>query len=99
MDYPIERFDSMLRSIVSFGLAQRNDADGPPTWQFVPEAQQRLEQLARESGLLAVWSEARQMVYLDRHCALCGNRVRTRLRDGMYLCDQCDGATSNPLAS
>ncbi len=80
----IETFDSLLRDLVTWDLVARAGPKAKP-WQLVAAAQARLDELVEPAGPIA----ADQLVYLDHLCASCHFRGRTRLHDGLYLCDDC----------
>jgi hypothetical protein len=83
-DYPIERFDPLLRDLIGWGLAERYDSGEGPAWRLNGPAQRRLDELSPStpSGHDAV-------VYLDRRCADCQQRGMTRLHEEHYVCDRC----------
>lgn len=83
--YRIESFDPLLRDLVEWGLASRTEVDGVVSWQLNDHAQSRLNEIIRPVGPLAL----ERLVYLDHLCADCHFRGRTRLHDGVYLCDDC----------
>jgi len=83
--YPIENFDPLLRDLVAWGLVIPSEMKTKTTWRLTDAAQQRLNQIVRHRGPLS----ADHMVYLDRLCADCHFRGRTRLYEGLYLCDAC----------
>lgn len=83
--YRIESFDPLLRDLVEWGLATRVETDGPASWQLSEHAQSRLNEIIRPVGPLAL----ERLVYLDHLCADCHFRGRTRLHEGLYLCDEC----------
>jgi len=88
---PVERFDPLLRDLVAWGLvtATPDTTAGRGTakasWRLTDAAQRRLSELVKPTRPL----NPDQLVYLDHHCARCRVRGRTRLRDGLYLCDDC----------
>lgn len=81
-EHPIERFDPLLRNLLSWGLVERN-ADGG--WCLRPETHERLDLLAHVTGNDVV----SEVVYFGHNCAGCRTSGMTRLRDGVYLCDPC----------
>lgn len=83
-DYPVERFDPLLRDLIGWGLVERADSETGPSWQLVGPAQRRLDELSPPSA-----SGHDAVVYLDRRCADCRQRGLTRLRDESYVCDGC----------
>ncbi len=83
--YRIESFDPLLRDLVEWGLAARTETDGTASWQLSERAQRRLDEIIKPVGPLAL----ERLVYLDHLCADCHFRGRTRLNDGIYLCDAC----------
>ena len=80
--HPIERFDSLLRDLVRWELVARHETKTRASWQLVPAAQRRLDELL--SGHVA-----KADVYLDRICADCHRRELTRRRGETYVCDDC----------
>ena len=44
-DYPIETFDPLLRDLVCWGLVTRQEGATEASWQLVPAAQKRLDEL------------------------------------------------------
>ncbi len=87
-DYPIERFDPLLRDLVAYNLVVKSQTAKRAIWRLSDDVQRRLDQLALSSPPSFAPD---QLVYLDHHCADCNLRVRTRFRDGLYLCDTCLG--------
>lgn len=92
---PVEAFNPLLRSLLSWGLVQRqDDGEGGFTWVLIEEAQEKLHALAprprRSPGALA---------YLDHWCARCREQKLTHLRDGRYLCERCERAESGTVAA
>jgi len=81
--YPIERFDPLLRNLVTWDLITRGTR--PRSWRLTEVAQRRLDELAGSSSPVS----AEQMVYFNHRCADCQLPVRTRVHDGLYLCDSC----------
>jgi ribosomal protein S27AE len=83
-EYPIERFDPLLRDLIGWGLVERDDSHPGISWRLVGSAQRRLDELSppRAAGHDPV-------VYLDRRCAECQQRGMTRLHDERYVCDRC----------
>ncbi len=91
--YPIERFDPLLRDLVTWDLVNRGTR--PHSWKLTDAAQRRLEELVGWSAPVAT----EQMVYLDHRCADCQQHVRTRIHDGLYLCDGCAERRATPSAA
>ena len=82
--YRIETFDPLLRDLVVWGLVVKTEAEAG-LWQLTDAAQRRLDEIAERTRPLP----PDQLVYLDRLCADCRFRGRTRLCDGVYLCEEC----------
>jgi hypothetical protein len=91
--YPIDRFDPLLRDLLWWGLvrpgrppagAGRSGA-GTGHWVLSEEAQRRLTELAPRLSQ----PQTDRVLYLDRMCTECHQRVPTRLVDGLFLCDAC----------
>jgi ribosomal protein L37AE/L43A len=83
--YRIERFDALLRNLLAWQLVSNDDPGGDGGWHLVPDAQRRLDELNRSSAL----PDAERLVYLDHRCADCHQRMPTRSRQGIFLCDAC----------
>lgn len=81
-EHPIERFDPLLRNLLSWGLVERTAEGG---WRLRPETHARLDRLAHVTDR----AEASEIVYFGHSCASCRSSGMTRLRDGVYLCDSC----------
>jgi hypothetical protein len=84
--HPIERFDPLLRNLLSWGLAYELE-DG--TWALRPEVAERLSRLAQ----LTRRPETAAVVYFGHFCAACRTAGPTRMHDGRYLCDACRRAS------
>jgi deazaflavin-dependent oxidoreductase (nitroreductase family) len=82
-DYPIETFDPLLRDLVCWRLVTRQEGT-TGTWQLVPRAQQRLDELLPTGAPGAV-----AVIYLDHLCADCHQPGPTRIHEEFYLCDRC----------
>jgi hypothetical protein len=50
--YPVERFDSLLRALVSLELVSLGQDDKADGWQLTPDAQRRVAELARSQAQL-----------------------------------------------
>lgn len=86
--YRIETFDPLLRDLATWGLAVREDTESGAAWVLTEAAQRRLDQIVRP----AAPTNVERLVYLDHRCADCRLRGRTRLVDGVFLCDDCFAA-------
>jgi hypothetical protein len=84
-DHRIDTFDPLLRDLVEWGLAIKVRARGVSSWQLTESAQKRLNEIIHPVGPLS----AERLIYLDHCCADCRLRVRTRLHEGLYLCEAC----------
>lgn len=93
--YPIERFDPLLRDLITWGLVGQEETEDGPSWRLVDAAQRRLGELMRPD--LPLVAEA--VIYLDHRCADCYLRVPTHLREGSYLCDACWATRSEAAAT
>jgi hypothetical protein len=84
---PIETFHGLLRDLLLWDLVVPGDDEGDEagSWRLVPQAQQRLTELAAAQK---PWP-ADRTVYVDRRCSSCGLRQLTWLREGAYLCSRC----------
>ncbi len=81
-DHPMDRFDPLLRNMLSWDLVVETE-DG--SWILRPEVVERLGHLARYTRP----NEPSEVVYFGHICAGCRSNGLTRLRDGVYLCDEC----------
>jgi hypothetical protein len=84
-EIPIEKFDALLRSLVTWDLAVREEGNEAQNWHLVRRAQERLTALAHPHG---PWP-AERTAYVDHQCADCGRRKLTWLRDSTHVCDPC----------
>jgi hypothetical protein len=84
-EIPIEKFDALLRDLVTWDLVVPGEGEDAEHWQLVARAQRRLADLAKTRG---PWPSERT-AYLDRQCADCQHRQLTWVRDGAYVCDPC----------
>lgn len=80
-DRAIQTFDPLLRDLITWGLV----SSGEEGWELSERAQQRLSELAAASG---PWP-AERTVYFGHRCHQCGLKALTRLREGVYVCDDC----------
>ena len=88
-DYPIERFDPLLRDLITWDLVVKTSGQ----WLLSDSAEQRLDELVEWSGPV----DSEQMVYFDHQCADCHGHIRTRLYGGLYLCDGCSELRATSL--
>jgi hypothetical protein len=88
--HPVERFDPLLRALLSWDLVSPGDGDGGTTWQLTPEAQRRVSQLARTRS-----QPDEAVVHLGGRCEQCRRRRTLRLSGGRLLCDDCRGSASH----
>jgi hypothetical protein len=82
--HPLERFDPLLRALLSWDLVSLTNDDGAATWQLTPDAQQRLAELARPRS-----QPPENVVHLGGRCEECRSRRSLRLSGGRLLCDDC----------
>ncbi|MDA8037652.1 MAG: hypothetical protein M0Z69_00535, partial [Actinomycetota bacterium] len=83
---PVDAFNPLLRSLLTWDLVQRvEDEAGASRWELTAAAQQRLEQLNPSAR-----RPATSLAYLDHWCARCRQQRLTHLRDGRYLCEDCE---------
>ncbi len=94
-DANLDRFDPMLRALVTFGLVEPESGDdGRDTgdarnggrtarWRLIPAVQRRLEEL------VAPAPPADKLIYFGHRCASCGQHAPTRMHSGVLLCDAC----------
>jgi hypothetical protein len=79
----IERFGSLLRDLVRWGLVERHETKARRSWLLAPAAQRRLDEL------VPAHAPVEADVYLDRVCADCRLRRLTRRKGDSYLCEDC----------
>ncbi|MGH9299832.1 MAG: hypothetical protein ACRDZT_07925 [Acidimicrobiales bacterium] len=83
---PVEAFNPLLRSLLSWDLVRREeDADGVRHWVLIDAAQDRLDHLAPRPR-----RSTASLAYLDHWCARCRQQRLTHLRDGRYVCEDCE---------
>ena len=83
---PSDAFNPLLRSLLTWGLVERSEDDGGrPRWQLTAAAQERLEALNPRARKAAT-----SLAYLDHWCSRCRQQRLTHLRDGRYLCQECE---------
>jgi hypothetical protein len=83
--FPVEAFNPLLRSLLSWGLVERVEFDvGSHHWELTDAAQQRLDQLTPERRRASA-----TLAYLDHWCSSCRQQHLTHLVDGSYLCVEC----------
>ena len=91
MKYPIQRFDPLFRNLVTWDLVTKGTR--PRSWRLTEVAQRRLDELAGSSSPV----RTEQMVYFNHRCADCHLPVRTRVYEGLYLCDSCIDRRTTPV--
>ncbi|MGA8680820.1 MAG: hypothetical protein WB592_10085 [Acidimicrobiales bacterium] len=95
--YPVEAFNPLLRSLLSWGLVERVETDnGTHRWELTEEARKRLDDLTPERRRAAA-----TLAYLDHWCGSCRQQRLTHLVDGRFLCVECQALEtedSNPPA-
>ena len=79
--HPIERFDPLLRNLLSWGLVEET-AGG---WALRDDVSARLTHLTQ----LTSRNAPGEVVFFGHACAVCRSSGLTRLRDGRYLCEAC----------
>jgi hypothetical protein len=83
---PADAFNPILRSLLTWDLVERLvDEEGNVRWELTAAAQERLETLnprARKAG--------KSLAYLDHWCARCRQQRLTHLREGRFLCPECE---------
>jgi ribosomal protein L37AE/L43A len=83
---PADAFNPLLRSLLTWGLVERLvDEEGDIRWELTAAAQERLESLNPRAR-----RAARSLAYLDHWCARCRQQRLTHLREGRYLCQECE---------
>lgn len=83
---PVDAFNPLLRSLLSWDLVHREElADGTHRWELTEAAQRQLDALtpARRRA-------APSLAYLDHWCARCRQHRLTHLREGRFLCEECE---------
>jgi hypothetical protein len=91
-DIPIEAFNPLLRSLLTWDLVERvedPESPGGHRWLLREEAQRRLDALAPRPR-----EAASSLAYLDHWCARCREQKLTHLIEGRYLCTDCQRAES-----
>lgn len=87
-EIPVDAFNPLLRSLLSWHLVSRVELeDGTHRWDLTDAAQERLDYLnpaTRKTG--------KSLAYLDHWCARCRQQRLTHLRDGRFLCVDCEAA-------
>lgn len=81
-EHPIERFDPLLRNMLSWHLVEETDSG---SWELRPDVVERLSGLAKYTRR----NEPSEVVYFGHICVGCRSNGLTRFRDGQYLCDEC----------
>lgn len=85
-----ERFDPILRELLSERLAVRQaGGEDPGPWVLTELVQRRLDELER-----TVPDPAKVAVYFGHRCAVCQQFVATRRVEGRYVCSTCTGTDS-----
>lgn len=78
----VERFDPLLRGMVTAGLVEREPQSGG--WQVSPAARRRLDEiLSTEEPVGGV------TLRVGCRCSACRQHRVTRLHGERYLCDDC----------
>jgi hypothetical protein len=99
-DANLDRFDSVLRALVTYGLVEQesengddrgdNEAPGRTSrWRLIPAVQRRLEALVPPAP------PADKLIYFGHRCASCGQHAPTRMHSGVLLCDACRESVSS----
>ncbi|MGO9559410.1 MAG: hypothetical protein ACLPQS_13930 [Acidimicrobiales bacterium] len=92
---PVDAFNPLLRSLISWELVTRqDDGEGGFRWVLIEDAQRRLEKLAPGPA-----QSAATLAYLDHWCANCRQQRLTHLREGRYLCVECERIEAAPKTS
>jgi len=96
-NFPVEAFNPLLRSLLSWGLVERVELEGGPhRWELTDVAQQRLDDLTPERRRAAT-----TLAYLDHWCGSCRQQRLTHLVDGRFICVECqrlEAEESHPQA-
>ena len=90
---PIDRFDPLLRDLLTWGLIVPTQSGEAPRWKLAEAAEERLCELAAGADP----GPPEMVVRLGRRCAKCQDRRPTWLRGGAYICEAC-GGEGNPEA-
>jgi hypothetical protein len=90
---PIDRFDPLLRDLLTWGLIVRSTTGEASRWTLAEAAEERLCELAAGADP----GPPEMVVRLGRRCATCQARRPTWLRAGVYICESC-GGEGNPEA-
>jgi hypothetical protein len=89
--FPVEAFNPLLRSLLSWGLVERVEYDdGSRHWELTDAAQQRLDVLTPERRRAST-----TLAYLDHWCGSCRQQRLTHLVDGSYICVECQELQGN----
>jgi len=84
--FPAEALNPLLRGLLGWGLVERVEGeDGTHHWELTSEAQQRLDDLTPERRRAVT-----RLAYLDHWCARCRQQRLTHLRDGRFVCPDCE---------
>jgi hypothetical protein len=87
---PVEAFNPLLRSLLTWELVRRvDDPERGPRWELIDQAQDRLDALVPRPR-----HSTAALAYLDHWCARCRQQRLTHLRDGRYVCEECEGIES-----
>ncbi|HKH87741.1 MAG TPA: hypothetical protein VKA05_02920, partial [Acidimicrobiales bacterium] len=84
--YSVEKFNPLLRSLLTWELVERVETDdGTHRWELTDAAQRQLDKLTptRQRAVKA-------LAYLDHSCAGCRQQRLTHLREGRYVCEECE---------
>ncbi len=93
-EIPVDAFNPLLRSLLSWHLVNRVELeDGTHRWELTESAQERLDHLNPASR-----KAAKSLAYLDHWCARCRQQRLTHLRDGRYICVDCEAAEARGTA-
>lgn len=91
---PVETFNPLLRSLLTWGLVERReDADGNTSWELIEEVRHRLDALVPPSRTAAA-----SLAYLDHWCARCRQQRLTHLRGERFLCESCEKAEAGEVS-
>lgn len=84
--YAIERFDPLLRDLLTWGLVTRDPTEPGSPWRLAETAQRRLDALPTPAERVV---PPENLIYFDHACHQCHRHGPTRLNGGTYLCDEC----------
>jgi hypothetical protein len=80
----VHQLDPLLRDLLTFGLVERREGEGPDRWVLSPAAQDRLSFLDRPAPTSST------TFVVGRRCDRCREHAVTRRIGQRYLCARCE---------